>query len=283
MGEDHARLLANDVPGVALVALHEPSPERLASVRAHAPHARLFETPEALIQDDIVDAIVVASPDSTHAGLAIASIRAGKPVLVEKPLGATPDEARSVVAEEVAGGLRLVQVGFMRRFDPGYRALRETVEAKTLGEPLLLHCVHRNAAAPHYIGSDLIIANSAVHEFDIVRFLLGEKLSSISVTAARPSRHAAARRPLLLVLESAGGVVVTIEAFLDARYGYDVQAELVFEEGVRSLAPLPPIAGRTAGLAGHRIETDWRGRFVDAYRVQLRDFVRFAAGGPAVG
>src|SRR6201999_2106058 len=100
-----------------------------------------------------------------------------------------------------------------------------------LGQALFFHCVHRNAVAPSYITSRLVIANSAVHEFDIARFLFDEEYASVAVTGARAPANAPARRPLFIVLESASGVVVTVESFLDAQYGYDVQAELVCENG----------------------------------------------------
>ena len=283
MGEDHARLLMQDVPGAQLAALFEPSQERLALARALAPAARRFEDAEELIADPSIDAVVVASPDATHARLARAAIRAGKPALIEKPLGTTPEEAYDVVQAEVANGRRLLQLGLMRRFDPGYAALRATVVSGRLGAPLFLHCRHRNAVAPDYIDSDLVLTNSAVHDFDIARFLLGEDPVSVAVTQVRAGRQTRRRQPLFLVLESAGGAVVTVENFVDAHYGYDVQAELVCESGTEALAPQPPIVERWAGMAGFAIEEDWRGRFRDAYRLQLRDFVRFAAGGPPAG
>lgn len=284
MGEDHARILTGDVPGGELAGVFDPSPERRARVQALAPGARVFDSPEALIADPGIDAVIIASPDATHAPLALAAIRAEKPALVEKPLGTDPETARTVVDAEVAAGRRLIQVGFMRRFDPGYRALRDTVVSGELGAPLFLHCLHRNAVAPDYIGSDLIIANSSVHEFDIARFVLGADLVSIAVTAARASQKAPARRPLFLVLEAENGAVLTVEAFLDAQYGYDVQGELVCETGTRALSPEPAVRQRVAGVTGHPVPGDWRPRFFEAYRVQLKAFVRFAAGtGPAVG
>ncbi len=78
------------------------------------------------------------------------------------------------------------------------------------------------------------------------------------------------------------GVVVTVEAFLDAQYGYDVRAELVCESGTVSLAPNPPVARRYAGTDGFAVEADWRARFADAYRDQLSGWVAaIESGAPA--
>jgi myo-inositol 2-dehydrogenase/D-chiro-inositol 1-dehydrogenase len=188
-----------------------------------------------------------------------------------------------VIAAEIKGGRRLVQVGFMRRFDPGYRAMKEKIGDHELGRALFLHCVHRNAVAPSYITSDLVLANSAVHEFDIARFLLGEEFVAVTVFSARATRNAALRRPQFVVLESTSGVVVTIEAFVDAQYGYDVRAELVCENGVVSLSPHRPLSQRRDGHDGFDVESDWRGRFADAYRIQLKEWVAAIAAGRSVG
>ena len=282
MGADHARLLRGDVPGGTLVAVHDPDVSRAAQVAA-AGEIRIHRSAEDLIADGGVDAVIIAAPDRTHGALTITCVEAGKPVLCEKPLAATLEEGRSVVAAEIKGGRRLVQVGFMRRFDPGYRAMRRSLEEQSFGRPLFLHCVHRNAVAPHYITSDLVIANSSVHEIDIARFLLDEEFATVTMVSARPSRKAASRQPQFMVLETPAGVVVTVEVFVDAQYGYDVQAELVCEDGTVSLAPQPPLAQRHANQDGFKVAADWRARFADAYRCQLRDWVASIESGQPVG
>jgi len=283
MGADHARLLQEGIPGGRLVAVQDLDPRRAAGVAAAAGDVRVVDTARDLIADCDIQAILIASPDETHAALAIACVEAGKPALCEKPLAATVEECRSVIAAEMKGGRRLVQVGFMRRFDPGYRAMKRSLDGEKLGRPLFLHCVHRNAVAPPYITSALVVASSAVHEIDIARFLLGEEFAAVTVIGARSSRKAPTRQPQLMILESASGVVVTVEAFVDAQYGYDVRAELVCEEGAVSLAPNPPVSFRHAGRDGFAIEADWRARFADAYREQLRQWVASIETGRPVG
>jgi myo-inositol 2-dehydrogenase/D-chiro-inositol 1-dehydrogenase len=283
MGADHARLLSAGGSGGRLVAVHDADASRAAAIAAGSKETRVIDTALGLIADSAVDAVLIASPDETHAALTIACIEAGKHVLCEKPLAATLDDCRAVVAAEIRAGRRLVQVGFMRRFDPGYRAMKRSLGGAQLGRPLFLHCVHRNAVAPPYISSDMIIANSSVHEIDIARYLLGEEFAEVTVISARPSSLAPARRPQLIVLETASGVVVTVEAFLDAQYGYDVRAELVCESGTVSLAPNPSVAQRHAGQDGFAVEADWRARFADAYREQLAGWVSAIESGTAAG
>ncbi|HXW19571.1 MAG TPA: Gfo/Idh/MocA family oxidoreductase [Roseiarcus sp.] len=283
MGADHARILRSDTPGARLAGVYDADGARAGAIAGEAKGVRIFDAVRELIVDPEIEAVVIASPDQTHAELVIACIEAGKPALCEKPLAATLAECRAVMSAEVKAGRRLAQVGFMRRFDPGYRAMKKAALAGEAGRPLFLHCVHRNAVAPDYITSDLVIANSAVHEFDIARFLLGEEFAAVSVYSARASRHAEARRPQFVVLETASGVIVTVEAYLDAHYGYDVQAELVCENGAIFLSPNRPLASRFQGRDGTDVERDWRARFADAYRIQLKEWVASIAGGPTVG
>jgi myo-inositol 2-dehydrogenase/D-chiro-inositol 1-dehydrogenase len=283
MGADHARLLHSGTPGARLVAVQDSNPARAAEIATRAGDVRIADSALGLIADRDVHAVLIASPDDTHAAFATACIEAGKPVLCEKPLAATIAECRSVMEAEMKGRRRLIQVGFMRRFDPGYCAMKRSLDGRQFGRPLFLHCVHRNAVAPSYITSDLVIANSSVHEIDIARFLLDEEFAAATVISARPSGKAAARRPQFIVLESASGVVVTVEAFLDAQYGYDVRAELVCEEGTVSLAPNPPISHRHDHRDGFNVEDDWRARFADAYRDQLTAWVASIESGRSVG
>jgi myo-inositol 2-dehydrogenase/D-chiro-inositol 1-dehydrogenase len=273
MGSDHAELLHRGVAGAQLAAVHDFDAERASVLSRRLGNPRNIESAEALIADRDIDGVLIAASDDTHAGLTLAAIAAGKPAFCEKPLAATLEECRQIMAAEIAGGRRLVHVGFMRRFDPGYHAMRAELQEGLLGRALLLHCIHRNKIAPDYITSDLVIANSAVHEMDIARFLLKEDHAAISVISGPASRYAVARQPQVIILETCGGAVVTVEISPDAVYGYDVQCELVCEDGTVSLVPPHVISRRYDGHDGIAVEEDWRTRFRDAYRLQLQEWI----------
>jgi myo-inositol 2-dehydrogenase / D-chiro-inositol 1-dehydrogenase len=272
MGADHARLLGTVVSGATLGAVFDLDAVRAGQVAATLPGTRVFDDPRALIRD--VDAVLVASSDPTHEDFVLASIAAGKPVLCEKPLAPTVEGCQHIVDAEDAAGRRLVSVGFMRRYDPGYLALKSTVDSGEVGTPLLLHCVHRNPTAPVGLPSAALITGSAVHEIDIARWLLGEEIVGATVHTPRRSRAAGSTQdPLLLVLESASGVLVDVEVFVNARYGYDVRCELVGEEGTVSLDARPPALLRKDFSTGYGLPADWRPRFAEAYRRELQDWV----------
>jgi myo-inositol 2-dehydrogenase/D-chiro-inositol 1-dehydrogenase len=271
MGTDHARLLSSVVAGAALGAVYDI--DRTRAVAA-APAARVLDDPVELIRDDAVDAVLVASSDPTHEELVLACIKAGKPVLCEKPLAPTVEGCRRILDAEAAYGSRLVSVGFMRRYDPGYLDLKAVLDSGRIGAPLLLHCVHRNTSAPAGWPSAMLITSSAIHEIDIARWLLGEEIVAVSVHVPRRSRAAGSTQdPQLLVFESASGVLIDVEVFVNARYGYEVRCELVGEDGTVALDAVPPTVLRHGPVAGHALPADWRPRFAEAYRRELQDWV----------
>lgn len=283
MGAEHARLLAHEVSGSEVVAVFDVDPQRAGQVAA-ATGARSHDDPMVLVKDEQVDAVVVASSDPTHEQFVLAALAAAKPVLGEKPLA--PDVAGCVriLDAEVELGRRLVSVGFMRRFDQGYRALKDVLDSGRVGRAVMLHCTHRNARVAPGLDSSVLISGSAVHEIDIARWLLDEELAA--VTVHKPRRGAGAtgtQDPLLLVFESASGVLVDVEVFANAGYGYEVRAELVADRGTVSLDSPSPTVLRAEGSAARAVPADWRPRFAEAYRRELQDWVTSVETGDPPG
>jgi myo-inositol 2-dehydrogenase/D-chiro-inositol 1-dehydrogenase len=227
MGAEHVRILREETAGAQVVAVCDADADR---ARAVAGDGEAFTDPLALIRDDRVQAVVIASPDATHADLALACLAAGKPVLCEKPLAGTAAEALRVVQAEVAMGRRLVQVGYMRRFDPAYADMKRVAETGGIGAPVLLHNIHRNAAAPDWFTGAMAVTNSFVHEIDIIRWLLAGEFTHATAHAA-PGGD-----PLMITLESDVGSIASTEVFMNARYGYHVHAQLVGREGTIEMA-----------------------------------------------
>lgn len=273
IGTAHVQRLATEVAGARVGAVFDVDTARAAAVAAGA-GARVHADALDVVDDPAIDAVVIASPGDTHADLALACIGAGKPVLCEKPLATTSGAALKVLEAETAYGRRVVQVGFMRRYDPGYRQVKATLDGGDIGEPLVLHCVHRNAAVPPAFTSDMALTDSVVHEIDAARWLLGEEIRAVTVVRTRRSPLAATHLldPQLVLLETASGVVVDIEVFVNCQYGYDVRCEVVGATGTVSLdAPSTGTLTRR-GVRGQSVPTDWRERFGPAYREELQQW-----------
>ncbi len=276
MGADHARIFSEEVPGTSLRFICDADAARAKSV-ANATGAHGIATdPLSVINSPDVDAVVIAAPDQFHAPLTLACIAAGKPVLCEKPLSQNAQECLAILVAEEKRGVRLVQVGFMRRFDPSYSEIKTILTRGDLGKALMFHCFHRNVAPAYGFQASMAICNSAPHEFDVARWMLGSDFKTISVFRPPIGGETA---PVFMVLETVAGQLVNIEVNISATYGYDVRGELVGEKGTAFLrAPV----NADINLELKQINTypaDWRPRFVEAYRRQNNAWVKTIATG----
>lgn len=281
MGADHARIFAEEVPGTSLQVICDADQAR-AKVAADANGAKsVTSDPLAVINDASVDAVVIAAPDQFHAPLTLACIAAGKPVLCEKPLSQDSKECLAVLDAEEKRGKQLVQIGFMRRFDPSYSEIKSMLVRGDLGKALMFHCFHRNVAPAYDFRPEMAICNSAPHEFDVARWMLDSDFKSISVFRPPSGGETA---PVFMVLETVAGQLVNIEINISANYGYDVRGELVGEKGTAFLRA-PVHADINLGLKQiNTYPADWRPRFVDAYRQQNRAWVKsINTGKPNLG
>ncbi|RFU22001.1 Gfo/Idh/MocA family protein [Geodermatophilus marinus] len=293
MGADHVARLHARISGARVVAVSDASAERAEQVAGTVPGARVVTDPLAAIADPEVDAVVIATPGQFHEEQLLACIDRGLPVLCEKPLTLDAASSLAVVRAEDAyaarTGRRLVQVGFMRRFDPEYAQLRALIASGGIGEPLLLHCAHRNAAVPPHFGSELTITDSVVHEVDVTRFLLDEEITAVTVLRPRATRHALPGQsdPLLVLLETTGGRLVDVEAFVSTGIGYEVRTEVVGEDGSAVIGLDQGLVRVGAGPRGAARSTtiapDFRVRFGRAYDVQVQRWVDAARRGGTDG
>jgi myo-inositol 2-dehydrogenase/D-chiro-inositol 1-dehydrogenase len=276
-------MLVSQVPGATLRALYDADLARARTAADETGAQAVATDPLDLIKDPAIDAVLIASPDGTHKELTLACIASRKPVLCEKPLAPTPHECLEVVTAESKLGRRLVQVGYMRRFDPSYAQMKSDVSAGRLGEPLMLHCVHRNVSAPAWFDGKMSISNSAVHEFDIARWLLDTEFARIQVFRPKAASSDSPGAPVFLVLETMAGHVTSIEIFNDAQYGYDVRGELVCERGTVSLRAPVHTEINSALMQGVAYPADWRPRFADAYRLQALAWINAVRSGGSAG
>jgi myo-inositol 2-dehydrogenase/D-chiro-inositol 1-dehydrogenase len=280
MGADHANTLRRSVRGAEVTAVADVD---LARAEAAAEGSRAYDDAFALIADPAVDAVVIASHDSVHAAQVVAAVRAGKAVLCEKPLAPTLAEGRQVLREIGATGEALLSLGFMRRFDPGYVQLRQAIDDGSIGAPVLVHNVSRGVSSAPNATSEFSITGSAIHECDVVPWLLRSPVVEVSWIAPRRSSQAneGLQDPQLIHLRTADGVLSTVETFLNARYGYVMRCEVVGENGTISLTEPARVVvegelKRSTGYAA-----DWRPRFADAYRLELQAWIdSVLAGAP---
>jgi myo-inositol 2-dehydrogenase / D-chiro-inositol 1-dehydrogenase len=286
IGQDHIRRITQVLTGGAVVAVNDVDADRAGQVAAGLPGATVHQTAKDLVADPRVDAVLVASWSAAHEEQVTAVIEAGKPVFCEKPLAPAQDACLRIIGAETARGRRFVQVGFMRRYDAGYQAMKAALAAGAVGAPLLMHCAHRNPSAPPYgFATEMLITDSAVHEIDLVRWLFDEEIAAASVLTPRRTSRAAegVQDPLILVLETTSGVLVDDEVFVNAGYGYDIRGEVVGEHGTVALADTSEITLASEGRRSGNVPASWQQRFARAYDTELQAWLNAVARDTVTG
>lgn len=283
MGQDHIRRLSQVLSGVEVVAVSDIDRARAAAAAPKT--ATVFDTPQALIGSDSVDAVVICSWGPAHEEQLLACIAAGKPVFCEKPLTTSESAALRVIEAEARFGRRLVQVGFMRRFDADYRRLKAVIDGGSLGAPLMYRSAHRNASVPEGLyTSEMPLNDTLVHDADISRWLLSDEIAAVEVRLPRRStRGGALRDPHLVLLHMGRGAIVDVEISVNIAYGYDIRGEVSCETGIAALPNRPATVISDAGGIRQAIPADWRERFIDAYDQELREWIVAAGRGGATG
>ncbi|MFF3641566.1 Gfo/Idh/MocA family protein [Streptomyces sp. NPDC002564] len=285
MGADHVRRIGSAVGGARVVAIADPDTARAEAAVAGRAGVSVHRSAVAAVDAPGVGAVLVASPEAAHEEAVLAAVARGLPVLCEKPLAPDSAAALRVVGAEARLGRRLVQVGFMRRYDTEYAALKALLDSGRLGRPLLLHCRHRNVSSPPHFTSSMLISSSVSHEIDAARWLLEQEITAVTVMRPTPSAHAprGLLDPQLVLFETSGGVVVDVEVFVNSGVGYEVRCEAVCERGGAGLGAAHSLLVRSAGRAEEELPQDYLVRFADAYDREVRAWMAAAREGRATG
>jgi myo-inositol 2-dehydrogenase/D-chiro-inositol 1-dehydrogenase len=275
MGSFHARTLAA-LAGVEVATVadtYEPNATRLAAELG----CTASLDPLAAASDDGHDAVVIASPDETHPDLAIAALGAGAWVLCEKPLAATVDEARRVVDAELALGVRRIQMGLMREYDPAHVQLVDALG--DCGEVDCIRTIHRNVNATRR-SLQAIICQSMVHDIHSVRFITGCEITSVSTFGGAPSDGSFRHVLIRAQLDNGGHALIEFD---DGGFAYDVSVEVLGRRGDAVTGEPLRAMTRREGSTSRFIGPDWFARFADAYRIQDSAWVESIRAGIAVG
>lgn len=284
IGKDHIRRLTTVLAGAGVVAVTDVNLDEAKRVADGVPGAQAYSTGQELIKADDVDAVLVCSWGPTHEEYVLASIEAGKPVFCEKPLATSQEACLRIIDAEVAFGRRLVQVGYMRRYDASYRALKAVVDSGVIGAALMMHATHRNPSVPGHYTREMAITDTAVHDIDLARWMFGEEIVAARVLKPRKnSLGGELEDPLLLVFETNSGALVDVETSVNIRYGYDIRGEVVGESGTAALGDFSPVTVRTNNGFTGRVPEDWRERFIAAYDTEFQEWIDGVRDGGTYG
>jgi myo-inositol 2-dehydrogenase / D-chiro-inositol 1-dehydrogenase len=286
MGADHVARLNTRISGARVTVVNDYLTAKAEKIAAGIPGCRAISDPLDAIADPDVDAVVLATPGPTHEKQLLACIEHDKPVLCEKPLTTDVDTSLEVVKREAEHGRRLIQVGFMRRFDHEYAQLKALLDSGELGRALVLHCAHRNPAVPPNFDSEMVVRDSLVHEVDVTRFLFDEEITSIQIV--KPSANPAAPRgladPQIAILRTASGRHVDVELFVTTGVAYEVRTEVVAEKGSAMIGlDVGMVRKHGDGTWGGQITPGFRERFGQAYDTEFQRWVDAVQRGGGTG
>ncbi len=291
MGQTHIQNLAG-IGNVRVVVVADADPVAAERGRAIARAGRATTDPLEAIGDEGVDAVVIATPTSTHAGLIEAALRAGKAVWTEKPIALDLVETSRLVDLWRATGLP-VQLGFMRRFDPGYIRARQLIAAGELGRIEQFRAYSRDTYPPspdfikHSGGSFL---DMSVHDFDLARFLVGE-VDEVSawgnVLIDQRFSDGDDIDTSVTMLRFRNGALGVVEMSRRSAWGYDIRTEVAGATGkvvVEAPRKTALTFSRRFGFEGDHFES-FPDRFEAGYRLELEAFFETlgAGGTPAPG
>jgi len=285
MGQLHARLLAS-ARSVSELVVSDANVDQ-AKVVAEGVGAQAAADPMDALES--ADAAVIATPVETHSVLIKAAVERDCPVLCEKPLAESLATTMEL-ADYVDGAGVLVKVGFQRRFDHGYRAARAAVIEGRLRTLYLMRLLATEPGGPPSPKTNLV-RNTAIHDFDLVRWLSGEEVLSVYVDGADRDRHVFDHRfdpdTIVASLRLTGGALAAITVSRLSPLGYDVRAELVGSRdhlavGFSERTPVRSVERNSTTFMGEGWSS-WQTRFEQAYRSEVTAFLETVAGGADSG
>ncbi|MCK7612835.1 inositol 2-dehydrogenase [Roseibium sediminicola] len=287
IGKVHAKAIGA-APGARLVAVADAFPEAAEAI-AEGYGARVSSIDEIAAADD-VDAVIICTPTDTHADLIEQFARAGKAVFCEKPVDLSLERVKACLktVEELGATLML---GFNRRFDPHFKAVREAIDAGRIGEVEMVQITSRDPGAPPpaYIKvSGGIFRDMTIHDFDMARFLLGEEVTTVYATASvlvdpeigKLGDYDSAS----VVLTTASGKQCSISNSRRATYGYDQRIEVHGSKGVVSAENQRAVSIEVATEAGYQrppLHDFFMTRYTEAYAAEITAFVEAIEKGTA--
>lgn len=283
----HAKSLVHHVPAAQLVAIVDPHKATLDETGEMFGIDARYETLQAALDGVEFDAVVITTPTFTHADLAVAAATAGKHVLLEKPMAMNLAECDAIIGAAERSGV-ILQLGFMRRFDPEFVAAAERIEAGEIGRPMLVKSLTHGPGLPPPWARDLKTSNGNLaevnsHDWDCVRWLMGSNPQRVHTEVANfkgPARGVDTENfydTVLVNIRFESGGLGSISGVCPCDYGYDARVEIIGERGIMQIGDLKGQAvvvctNRDQGLITPIYRT-WPQRFEWAYIREMEHFV----------
>ena len=279
IGKVHAKAISADA-GATLVAVADAMAPAADAIAAQ--YGCEVRTIDAILAAGDIDAVVICTPTDTHADLIEAFAKAGKAIFCEKPIDLSLDRVKACL-KVVRDTKAVLMVGFNRRFDPHFAAVKAEIAKGTVGAVEMVTITSRDPGAPglDYIGrSGGIFRDMTIHDFDMARFLLGEEVSEVSAMAAvlvDPAIGTAGDSDSVQVmLKTASGKMALISNSRRATYGYDQRIEVHGALGAVTAENQRPVSIEVASALGYTrppLHDFFMTRYTEAYAAEIAAFV----------
>jgi myo-inositol 2-dehydrogenase/D-chiro-inositol 1-dehydrogenase len=284
IGKVHAKAITGDA-SAQLVAVADAMPAAAEAIAAqYGCEVRSIEAIEAAKD---IDAVVICTPTDTHADLIERFARAGKAVFCEKPIDLSLDRVKACL-KVVHDTKATLMVGFNRRFDPHFRAVKAEIDKGTVGKVEMVTISSRDPGLPpiEYLGrSGGIFRDMTIHDLDMARFLLGEEVTTVTATAAVLVDPKVAEQgdfdSVNVILTTASGRQCIITNSRRATYGYDQRVEVLGSKGAVSAENQRPVSIEVAtadGFTRPPLHDFFMTRYTEAYAAEIAAFIQAAAG-----
>jgi scyllo-inositol 2-dehydrogenase (NAD+) len=289
MGKVYANTLAFGMPEVNLTAVADPNEAALAEAKSHYHISWATLDYRELLESKEIDAVIIASPTSTHARVVMDAAAAGKHIFCEKPLSQNLEECDQAIAAVHRAGVKL-QMGFMRRFDPSYKMAYQQIQQGVIGKPVMFKSVSRDPRRTSLEfarreNSGGMIMDMGVHDFDLARWLMGSevcKVYSEGACIAYPElKEVGDIDNVVINLRFTNDAVGNIDISRNAVYGYDIRTEVLGTEGslwIGYLQQTPTLVLTRQGVT-HDTVPYFMERFGFAYGEEVRVFVNHILNG----
>lgn len=285
MGTQHFRRMKEVISNVDVVAVSDVNVAYAKKLIEPYAETRFMENPHDLIRAEDVDAIVITSSSPTHEEYCLSAIEVQKPVFCEKPLAISSAGAKKVVDAEMKAGKKLIQLGFNRRFDPAFQQMKEVMDSGKLGAPLIAHCSHRAAEIQDWYSTTMAITETSVHEIDSMSWLMNDYFVSAQVILPRETKNSSdiLHDPQVVLLRTSTGMLVIDEIFVNCQYGYDIQCEIVAENGTAKLPDPAKVWLKYHNANSYEVTSDGLAHFEDSYNKEFQAWVDASAKGEFSG
>jgi scyllo-inositol 2-dehydrogenase (NAD+) len=283
LGKVYARDLSSRLAETRLTAVADVNAALAAEVASEFEVPKSYGDPRELLNDPGVDAAVIVSPTHTHRDVVVAAMEARKPTFCEKPLALSLEECRAMQAAVEMSGT-FFQMGFMRRFDPGYAAAKRQIDEGRIGRPVVFKSTSRDPFPPslEYANpksSGGILVDMGIHDFDLARWFMGDvqSVSAVGGVLAYPELATVGDIDnAIATLVFADGRLGVIDLTRNGCYGYDIVTELLGTEGTVRVGYLreTPVLMMTKNSVSHDTVPYFMERFERAYTLQLQNFAQ---------